>query len=161
MVCSRIPSQPENAAILAYQDDSNFVKLMFRAVTKRTGFFRSMETEGQAGTIELLTEENGFTKSFAAFDLKKEITGNNALILKLVKKGSIYTAIYSLDGEKFETLGIADILLRDIKAGLIACDGVITTSQRNSFWFNPDITKPETPFDVSFDYFHITNSGLK
>ena len=35
---SRIPSQPENAAIIAYQDDSNFVKLMFRAVTKRTGF---------------------------------------------------------------------------------------------------------------------------
>jgi beta-glucosidase len=161
LVCSRIPSQPENAAILAYQDDSNFVKLMFRAVTKRRRFFRSMETEGQAGTIELLTEENGFTKSLAAFDLKKEITDHNALILKLVKKGSIYTAIYSLDGKKFETLGTADILLRDIKAGLMACDGVITTSQRNSFWFNPDTTKPETPFDVSFDYFRVTNSGLK
>ena len=161
LVCSRIPSQPENAGILAYQDDDNFVKLMFRAVTKRTRFRRTAEPEVQAGTLELLSEENGFTKSMATFDLKKEITGNNALILRLEKKGSVYTAFYSLDGEKFEMLGTADILLKDIKAGLIACDGVITNSQRNSFWFNPDTTKPDTPFDVSFDYFHIENTGLK
>ncbi|HNZ71961.1 MAG TPA: fibronectin type III-like domain-contianing protein, partial [Prolixibacteraceae bacterium] len=32
--CSRTPSQPENAGIVAYQDDNNFVKLMFRAVIK-------------------------------------------------------------------------------------------------------------------------------
>ena len=158
---SRIPSQPENAGILAYQDDSNFVKLMFRAVTKRTGFGRPAEGTVQPGTLELMIEENGFTKSFGTFDLKNEITGDNTLILRLEKKGSLYTAFYSLDGNKFETLGTADILLKDIRAGLIVCDGVITTSQRNSFWFNPDTTKPETPFDVSFDYFHITNSGLK
>jgi beta-glucosidase len=78
----------------------------------------------------------------------------------LEKTGSVYTAFYSLDGEKYELLGTADILLKDIKTGLIACDGVMTTSQRNSFWFNPDTTKPDTPFEVEFDYFHITNSGL-
>ena len=161
LTCSRVPSQPENAGILAYQDDNNFVKLMFRAVTKRTRFRRSSEQEVQPGTLELMTEENGFTKSLATFDLKQEITGNNAIILKLKKQGSIYTASYSLDGENFETLGTADILLKDIKAGLIACDGVITTSQKNSFWFNPDTTKPDTPFDVSFDYFRIENNGLK
>ena len=115
----------------------------------------------QPGTLELMVEENGFTKSLATFDLKNEIIGNNSLILRLVKKGSLYTAFYSLDGNKFETLGKADVLLKDVRAGLISCDGVITTSQRNSFWFNPDTTKPGTPFDVSFDYFHITNSGLK
>ena len=161
LTCSRIPSQPENAGILAYQDDNNFVKLMFRAVTKRTRFRRSQEPEVQPGTLELLMEENGFNKSVATFDLNQEITDNNALILKLNKQGSIYTAFYSLDGENFETLGTADIMLKNIKAGLIACDGVITTSQRNSFWFNPDTSKPDTPFDVSFDYFRIENNGLK
>lgn len=28
-------------------------------------------------------------------------------------------------------------------------------------WFYSDATKPDTPFDVSFDYFRINNSGLK
>ena len=36
LVCSRTPSQPENAGILAYENDDNFVKLMFRAVIKTT-----------------------------------------------------------------------------------------------------------------------------
>ncbi len=158
---SRIPSQPENAGILARQDDDNFVKLMFRAVTKRRRFGRPGDAASQPGTLELLTEENGFSKSAAAVDLKQEITGSNAVILKLEKKGSIYTASYSFDGDKFESLGTADILLKNIKAGLIACDGVLTRDQRNSFWFNPDTTKPETPFDVSFEYFHITASGIE
>ena len=93
--------------------------------------------------------------------MRKEVTGNNPLILKLNKKGSIYTAAYSLDGDKFETLGTADILLKDIRAGLIVCDGVVTQNMKSTFWFDPDTTKPDTPFDVSFDYFHITNSGLE
>src|SRR5690606_36160566 len=53
LVCSRTPSQPENTGILGYQDDSNFVKLMFRAVTKTT-----RATGIQAGTIDFMMEEN-------------------------------------------------------------------------------------------------------
>ena len=109
----------------------------------------------------LVIEENGIAKSTASFNLSKEITGNNALILKLEKKGSLYTAYYSLDGVKFDKLGVANILLKDIKAGLIACDGVIIQSMKNTFWFDSDTTKPNTPFDVSFDYFRITNTGIK
>ncbi len=161
LICSRIPSQPENAGILAYQDDDNFVKLMFRAVVKTTRFGRSSSNEIQPGTIDLLIEENGIAKSMAAFNVRKEVTGNNALILKLEKKGSIYTAYYSLDGDKFEKLGTADMLLKDIRAGLIVCDGVITQNMKSTFWFDSDTTKPDTPFDVSFDYFRINNSGLK
>ena len=160
LVCSRIPSQPENAGILAYQDDDNFVKLMFRAVIKTTRFGRQSGSEIQPGTIDLIIEENGITKSIAAFNLQKAVTGNNALILKLEKKGSFYTAYYSLDGEKFEKLGTADMLLKDIRAGLIVCDGVITQNMKSTFWFDSDTTKPPTPFDVSFDYFHINNNGL-
>jgi beta-glucosidase len=156
LVSSRTPSQPENAGILVYQDDNNFVKLMFRAVIK-TSRARGV----QPGTIDLIMEENGITKSMANFNLKTEIIDNNSLILKLEKKGSIYTAYYSFDGEKFELLGTADMLLKDIKVGLIACDGIISQYMKSTFWFNSDTTKPDTPFDVSFDYFRIENSGLK
>ena len=133
---------------------------MFRAVIKTTRMGRN-GAQAQPGTIDLLIEENGIAKSMADFNVSKEVTGNNALILKLEKKGSIYTAYYSLDGDKFTKLGTADMLLKDIKAGLIACDGVITQNMKSTFWFDSDTTKPNTPFDVSFDYFHITNSGLK
>ncbi|MBN1408989.1 MAG: fibronectin type III-like domain-contianing protein, partial [Calditrichaceae bacterium] len=157
---SRIPSQPENTGILVYQDDNNFVKLMFRAIVKttRSGMFGG--TQAQAGTIDLIIEENDITKSLATFNLSKEITNINPLILKLDKKGSEYTAYYSQDGGKFEKLGTADILLKDIKAGLIVCDGVITQNMKSTFWFDSDTTKPDMPFDVAFDYFHITNNGL-
>ncbi|MBN1927544.1 MAG: glycoside hydrolase family 3 C-terminal domain-containing protein [Prolixibacteraceae bacterium] len=161
LVCSRTPSQPENAGILVYQDDENFVKLMFRAVIKTSRGGRSGEAQVQPGTIDLIMEENDIAKSLASFNLRSEITGNNSLILKLEKKGSIYTASWSLDGEKFEKLGTADILLKDIKAGLIACDGVITQYMKSTFWFNSDTTKPDTPFDVAFDYFRIDNKGIK
>jgi beta-glucosidase len=134
---------------------------MFRAVVKTTRFGRPGEQQVQPGTIDLIFEENDITKSLASFNLRTEVTDKSPLILKLAKKGSIYTAYYSLDGEKFETLGTADILLKDIKAGLIVCDGTIIQNMKSTFWFNPDTTKPDTPFEVSFDYFHIINSGLE
>jgi len=155
-VCSRTPSQPENAGIVAWENDGNFVKLMFRAVVKTT-----QQRGVQPGTIDLMMEENGIAKSVATFNLKNEITGNNFMILKLEKKGSFYTASYSSDGIQFEKLGMADMLLKDIKAGLIVCDGIITQYMKSTYWFNPDTTKPATSFDVAFDYFRIVNSGLK
>ena len=156
LVASRAPAQPENAGILAYADDDNFVKLMFRAVIKTT-----RQREAQPGTVDFLIEENGIAKSAGSFNLREEIVGDNALYLKLEKKGGIYTAYYSLDGEKYETLGTSEALLKDIKVGLIACDGVITQSMTSTYYFDSSTTKPDTPFNVSFDYFHITNSGLK
>ena len=160
-VCSRIPSQPENAGILVYENDDNFVKLMLRAVTKTTRSSMSSGTGVQPGTIDLIIEENGIAKSMATFNLRKAVTDSNALILKLEKYGCIYTAYYSLDGNKFDKLGTANLLLKDIRAGLLVCDGVIIQSMKSTFWFDPDTTKPGTPFEVAFDYFHITNSGLK
>jgi hypothetical protein len=106
-------------------------------------------------------EENGIAKSAGSFNLKSEITGSNSLILKLEKKGGIYTAYYSLDGTKYEKLGTGEALLKDIKAGLIVCDGIITQSMTSTYYFDSSTNKPATPFDISFDYFRITNSGLK
>ncbi|HTX17019.1 MAG TPA: glycoside hydrolase family 3 C-terminal domain-containing protein [Bacteroidota bacterium] len=161
LVCSRIPSQPENAGILAYENDDNFVKLMLRAVTKTNQPGRMPGSAQPPGTIDLIIEENGIAKSMAAVDIRQAATGDNALVLKLEKHGTTYTAYYSWDGVKFDKLGTADLLLKDIKAGLIVCDGVILQGMKSIFWFNPDTTKPGTPFEVAFDYFHITNSGLK
>ena len=162
LIGSRVPSQPENAGIIVYESDDYFVKLVLRAVTKtsRGGGDRTAP-ETQPGTIDLIIEEKGIAKSIASFNLKKEITGNNALILKLEKQGSIYSAFYSLDGVKFDKLGTANILLKDIKAGLLVCDGIIIQGMKSTFYFNSDTTKPNTPFDVAFDYFRITNTGLK
>jgi beta-glucosidase-like glycosyl hydrolase len=156
MVCSRVPSQPENAGLIAYQDDNNFVKLMLRAVTKTTRQGRGPGAV-QPGTIDLVVEENGIAKSAGSFNLNREITGNTLLTLKLEKKGALFTAYYSLDGTTFQKLGTATSLLKNSKVGLMACDGVIIQSMKNTFWFNPDTTKPDTPFDVSFDDFRIEN----
>ncbi|HPR32213.1 MAG TPA: glycoside hydrolase family 3 C-terminal domain-containing protein [Prolixibacteraceae bacterium] len=156
LVCSRAPSQPENAGILVYQDDDHFVKLMFRAVIKT-----SRQRGIQPGTIDLLVEENGIAKSVASVNLKEAVMGEKYLLLKLVKTGTTYTAFYATDGKNFEKLGASDLALKDIKAGLIACDGIITQSMTSTFWFDSDTTKPDTPFDVSFDYFRIQNSGIK
>lgn len=156
LTCSRSPSQPENAGIIAYEDDDNFVKLMLRAVIKTT---RQRGT--QPGTVDFLIEENGIAKSIGSFNLSNEITGSNALLLKLEKKGNTYTAYYSVDGTEFKKLGTGEAMLRDIRAGLIVCDGIITQSMTSTYYFDSDTTKPDTPFNVSFDYFRIVNSGLK
>lgn len=157
LVCSRNPSQPENAGVLVYENDDNFLKFMLRAVTKTSRGGRNAGAEEQPGTLDLIIEENGIAKSMASFNLRKAVTGENALLLRLGKKGSSYTAYYSMDGVKYDKLGTADILLKDIKAGLMVCDGIILQSMKSTFYFNPDTTKLNTPFEVVFDYFHIAN----
>jgi beta-glucosidase len=52
-------------------------------------------------------------------------------------------------------------MFKNIRAGLIACDGVVTQSMTSTFYFDKSTNKQATPFDVSFDYFRITNTGLK
>jgi len=153
LTASRTPLQPENAGLLAYQDDDNFVKLMLRAVVKT----RQSRGPVPPATIDLVMEENGIAKSMGSFNLTEPITGDKSLQLKLEKKGNIYTAYYAINGGAFVKLGVANALLKNIRAGLIACDGVIIQSMKNVFYFDSDTTKPNTPFDVTFDYFHITN----
>ncbi len=157
MVCSRSPSQPENAGILVYENDANFLKLMLRAATKTYRGGRGTGADAQPGTLDLIIEEKDIAKSMASFNLRKAVTGEDALYLRLEKVGSIYTAYYSMDGVKFDKLGTASIQLKDIKAGLMVCDGVILQGMKSTFYFNSDTTKLSTPFDVAFDYFNILN----
>ena len=82
------------------------------------------------------------------------------MVLKLAKKGNVYTASCSPNGKKFQAVGTANIMLKDVKAGIIACNGVASRG-RNNFRFNQQSNQPEAPFEVAFDYFHIKNSGEK
>ena len=83
--------------------------------------------------------------------------------LKLEKKGDLYIASYSVDGQKFESVGNTSIILKDIKAGILICEGV--PDARMLRFMNRDgqsqQTVPQSPFEVSVDYFHIKNSGTK
>lgn len=157
MVCSRKPSgNSQNAGLLAYQDDDNFVKLVYTAAA--AGRRRPADGGVQPNTIELSAESKGVQKASVKFNM--EGVKDNTLVLKLEKKGSLYTASCSTDGTNFKPVGNVDVALKDIKAGMIVCNGVASrmgNMQRNA----PQVTQTETPFDVAFDYFRITNSGLK
>lgn len=155
MECSRKPSGFfQNAGILAYQDDDNFVKLVYRANFGRRG--------GPDGSVELLVESEGDQKFSATVDMENIITGNNTLFLKLEKKGAVYTAYCSADGKNFEKVGSGDAVLKNINAGLIVCDGAAPSRMAGYRRFmQQDNQVPGEPFEVAFDYFHIESDGMK
>lgn len=49
----------------------------------------------------------------------------------------------------------------DIKAGMIACDGVPPAGRGNNQGMQQQSSQSDTPFEVAYDYFRITNRGLK
>jgi hypothetical protein len=178
IVYSKRPSgSSQNGGILAYQDDDNFIKLVYRA-----GGFGGRGGGGAGGpggpgapgvagaavvppgSVELVVEKDGYQTSAATLSMANIITDQNTLILKLEKKGSLYTASCSSDSKNFKAIGVADILLKDVKAGMVACNGVPTTGGRgggNAPATQQQAGQPETPFDVAYDYFHIISKGLK
>ncbi|HNW49801.1 MAG TPA: glycoside hydrolase family 3 C-terminal domain-containing protein [Prolixibacteraceae bacterium] len=162
IVCSRKPSGfSQNAGILAYQNDDNFVRLAYRASFSRRGFGTPGAQGEQPGAVELLVENSGDQKSTVTLSMEGIIQSNNTLVLKLVKKGNMYTAFCSADGKKFEKVGTADVVLKNINAGLIVCDGALPARFSGFRRFMPPTNEPKTPFEVAFDYFRITNQGLK
>ncbi len=163
-VYSRKPSGfLQNGGILAYQDDDNFVKLVYRASGRRGfGGPGGPGASGvQPGSVELLIEKDGYQSSAAILSMAEIIKENNTLIFRLEKKGSLYTAFCSSDGKNFTKIGTADIMLKDVKAGIIVCDGVAPARMGNFPGMEQQTNQPQTPFEVAFDYFRITNSGLK
>jgi len=161
IVCSRKPSGfSENAGMVAWQDDDNFVKLDYRASFGRRGFRRGGSGE-QPGSVELLIESGGEEKSSVTLPMDGIATDDNALILKLVKEGDKYTASVSADGRAYETVGTGNVVLKDIQAGVMVCDGVLPARFAGFRRFMQQDNAPRSPFEVAFDYFRISNSGLK
>jgi beta-glucosidase len=153
---SRKPSTyNEQGGLIAWQDDDNFVKLVYRSNP------RSFRTP--TSMLDMVVEKNGYYFSLANFRSADIVTDNNySLILKLERKGMTITGSYSRDGKIFTRIGTIDINLHDTKAGLIVCNG--SDEGRRTMPRMPGMPTPEPPkgdFEVTFDYFKIINSGVK
>ncbi len=166
VVFSRKPSGAnENGGILAYQDDDNFVKLVYRSSFGRRGGGGAPGAQPagpQPGSVELVVEKLGSQLSAATLSMADIIKDNNTLVLKLEKKGSVYTASCSADGKTFKTVGSVDFAMRDIKAGMINCEGQAQARRGGNQGLGAQQpAQPESPFEAAFDYFHIVNKGAK
>ncbi|RQW05270.1 carbohydrate-binding protein [candidate division KSB1 bacterium] len=147
----------QHGGLIVYQDDDNYVKFVYGA---GGGGFRRPRGS-QSGSIFLLTEENGNEKNAATTSMSDIIKDDNTLYFKFEKNGDLYSAWYSTAGINFESIGSVNILLRDIKVGIIACEGVLDPRMA---WFMSRRGGPQqtaSPFEVSVDYFHIKNSGAQ
>jgi beta-glucosidase len=153
---SRKPSSfNQQGGVIAWQDDDNYVKLVYRS--------NPMSFRTRGGVLDMIIEENGNYFSLAGFRSPDVITDDNySLILKLERKGVTITGSYSRDGKTFNKTGTTDIVLGDTKAGVIVCNG--SDAGRQAMPGFPGMEMPaqeQGDFEVTYDYFRITNSGLK
>ena len=153
-VFSGRPTQADQqGGIIAYQDDDNYVKLIYDNASK--GFMGGDEY------FELVVENHGAQYSAANIKTLGLIPDDLTVIFKLEKKGSLYNAYYSTGGKDFVLLGSTDVVLSDIKVGLIACNGQGTPGNDAAAQMMGITAAKDLPFIVKFDYFHITNSGIE
>jgi len=161
MHCLAAPAPPaQNAGLVAYQCDDNFVKFVRTA----TFNFRRQAEAGalSPGQLQLVVEENGQQKSVANLPLDGVAMQDNVLWLRLDKQGDTYTAWYSVDGKKYEKMGTAQAVLKDVQAGVIACEGVMAMMGRGGGGFGRGMQMPAAdPLKVSFTDFKIVNRGRK
>ncbi|HLN20537.1 MAG TPA: glycoside hydrolase family 3 C-terminal domain-containing protein [Bacteroidales bacterium] len=157
VVFSKRPGMSQNGGVVAYQDDDNFLKLVYGAGGGR-GF-----TAGGPGAVQLVAEIGGTQKNIANLSMADIIKADNTLYLRLDKKGSLYTASCSSDGKNFKPVGKTELILKDIKAGVMASNGAPMQRFGNAPAApqQQQQTAAETPLEVSFDYFRIQNRGLK
>jgi hypothetical protein len=150
---SKRPSKPDQqGGIIAYQDDDNYVKLVY--INSSKGFMGGDEY------IELLVENQGAQYSAANIKTRGLMPDDLSITLRLEKQGSRYSALYSTGEGNFMLLGSTDVILSDIKAGLIACDGGATPGgDRVALMMGINSVDADKPFKVMFDYFNIGNAG--
>lgn len=151
---SRKANMVENAGLVAYQDDENFVKLAYGAAMGRRG-----PSNQGAGVVEFSLTNLADKKTIVSVPLNEL----KPVVLRLVKKGDTYSAYYSFDGKIFTLAGTAKLVLSDIQAGVAACQGEMPAAFRR-FTGAPGMgTTPtvEGPFEANFEYIKITPSGLK
>ena len=161
VVFSGAPGMPaQSAGIVAYQCDDNFVKFVYGAAAMGRG---RAPMGGGAGSLQLIVEENGNQASSASLSMADIIKADNTLYMRLVKKGDLYTAYYSVDGKKFTQFAQAKAVLKDIQAGLIASEGVQNPAMARMMppGGAAPVATPAAPFKASFDYFKISNASAK
>lgn len=154
----------QQGGVIALQDEDNFIKLVYRSNPRGP---RGGGGGAGAGVLDLIVEKNGYYSSVASTRNGDVISGTNlSLVLKLEKKGGTVTGSYSSDGKNFTKLGSVDVVLRDTRAGIIVCNGS-DVGRAGMGRMQGGQGMPQAPqqnpidFEVAFDYFRITNSGLK
>ena len=163
LTCLSTPAAPaQNAGLVAYQDDDNFVKFIYGAAM---GMRRPDPAAAApaAGQLQLVVEENGSQKAAVRVPMEGVTITDNTIWLRLVRKGDKYTAYYSTDGRKFVEAGSAQIVLKDVSAGLICCDGVMAMMGRGFGGpMGMQMQMPAAaPLKAAFDDFKIISSGQK
>ena len=156
---SALPTGAQNAGLVAYQDDSHFVKFVYTGAAMRRG--QQQAAAPAAGSLQLYVEENGASKSTQSINLAEAGVVDNTICLKLEKDGSIYTAYYSVDGKSWVMAAQTEVMLKDIKAGVMACNGV----QNMRMGMRPGGAGPAmaaapqqtAPLKAWFDWFRIKN----
>lgn len=155
---SALPTGVQNAGLVAYQDDSHFVKFVYTGAAMRRG--QQQGAAPAAGSLQLYVEENGASKSTLSVNLAETGIKDNTVYLKLEKDGSTYTAFYSVNGKNWIMAGQAEVMLKDIKAGVMACNGV----QNMRMGMRPGGAAPAAaapqqtaPLKAWFDWFRIKN----
>ena len=158
LIFSRKPSGfSQNGGLIAYQDDDNYIKLVYGAA----GFGFGRRGGNSSGAVQLVAEDNGYTKNIVSLNMTDITSDNTTIYLKLEKKSDQYIASCSTDGKKFQTVGNAKIILKDIKAGVMICEG--RPDPRFARFMNRigQQAVSQNPFEMSVDYFQIKNSGAK
>ena len=154
---SALPTGAQNAGLVAYQDDSHFVKFVYTGAAMRRG--QQQGAAPAAGSLQLYVEENGASKSTLSVNLAETGIKDNTVYLKLEKDGCTYTAFYSVNGKNWIMAGQAEVMLKDIKAGVMACNGV----QNMRMGMRPGGAAPAAapqqtaPLKAWFDWFRIKN----
>ncbi len=144
----RLTKTDQQGGILVYQDDDNYVKLVYNNALK--GF------SGVGEYIELIVETNGAQVSAANFKPTNLPDKDVEIRFKLVKIGCEYAAYYSLDGKAYQFLGETESLLTNTQAGLVVCDGMGLNGRFSFRQQNGDTT----PLEVTANYFRIKSTGL-
>ena len=123
----------QQAGIIAYQDDDNYLKLDWEF---SSGAARLSETteDSLSGTP--------VTQVLATLPTAGVIGSNQTVWLRMTKTGPRYTTYYSTDGVNFTPFYTTGAPLRDAQAGLFAFNGPGTTND----------------LSVAYDYFHVTNT---
>lgn len=154
---SALPTGAQNAGLVAYQDDSHFVKLVYTGAAMRRG--QQQGAAPGAGSLQLYVEENGASKSTLSVNLAETGIKDNTVYLKLEKDGSTYTAFYSVNGKNWIMAGQAEVMLKDIKAGVMACNGVLNMRMGMRPGGAAPAAAPQqtAPLKAWFDWFRIKN----
>jgi beta-xylosidase len=121
----------QQAGIVVYQNDDNFVKL---------DFICSLTNDVRIKKIEMSIEKNasvqGISKNF----------GKKVIYLRIIKKGDKYHGLLSDDGVQFTLVGEFNNALGDkVKVGLFAFNSIGNSGQ------------PLSQIPAYFDYFRLSN----